>query len=118
MFRRLKMVTKIWYSVQNCGDGSAYPKLMESEELCELDQKYMDEGWGESCTGSIVIESNAPITVKNEIITVEEAITYTRYDLNYYSDGPGKRFVEEYLTALLKLKEIKDERNNKLHTNG
>jgi len=29
------MITKIWYSVQNCGDGSAYPMLC-SEALTEL----------------------------------------------------------------------------------
>lgn len=40
------MKLKIFYSVQNGGDGSAYPKLMESKELAEFDQEYMDEGWG------------------------------------------------------------------------
>lgn len=46
------------YSIQNCGDGSAYPLFVESEELAEWDQEYMDEGWGEPCTGSITVEGD------------------------------------------------------------
>lgn len=102
------MLTKIWYSVENCGDGSAYPKLMESEELCYLDQRYMDEGWGEDCVGYITIESDAPIIVKDKVITVEQTIDDTKDDLRYYSGKAGERFVKEKLTALLKLKGTKD----------
>ncbi len=49
----------IFYSVQNGGDGSAYPQFMESKELAEWDQDHMDEGWGESCDGSLVVESDS-----------------------------------------------------------
>ena len=44
---------KIWYSIQNGGDGSAYPKWFLTEEDSEKDQKEMDEGWGEYCNGSV-----------------------------------------------------------------
>ena len=81
---------QIWYSVQNCGDGSAYPSFMESEAQAELDQKWMDEGWGESCTGYIEIESDSPITV-NGIVTVDEQITTLESDLN-------EDYMEEYET--------------------
>jgi hypothetical protein len=43
----------VYYSVNNGGDGSAYPKWFESQELADWDQDNMYEGWGESCTGSI-----------------------------------------------------------------
>src|ERR1051326_1246973 len=67
----VKMETKIYYSVQNMGDGSAYPEFMSSMKLAEYDQDNMDEGWGESCTGSLTIESDSPITVKEGITTPE-----------------------------------------------
>ncbi len=46
----------IHYSVQNGGDGSAYPAFMSSAKLAEWDQDHMDEGWGESCDGTLEIE--------------------------------------------------------------
>lgn len=46
---------KIYYSVQNMGDGSAYPWFFTTKELAEWDQRHMDEGWGEMCTGDLEI---------------------------------------------------------------
>jgi len=45
----------LYYSVKNCGDGSAYPDFFESAELAEWHQEHQWEGWGESCTGKIVV---------------------------------------------------------------
>lgn len=67
----MKHELTLWYSVQNGGDGSAYPQFMESEALAEFDQDNMSEGWGESCTGSIDLESDSPITVKEKVTTKE-----------------------------------------------
>lgn len=44
--------------MENGGDGSAYPKWFNTESLAEWHQLHLDEGWGESCTGSIVVEGN------------------------------------------------------------
>jgi hypothetical protein len=66
----------LYYSVNNGGDGSAYPEFMESAELCEFAQDNMNEGWGESCTGSITLESDSPITVKDVEITTKENYLY------------------------------------------
>ena len=44
---------KIWYSIQNGGDGSAYPHWFLDEEAEDKDQQEMDEGWGELCIGSV-----------------------------------------------------------------
>jgi len=62
---------KIFYSVRNGGDGSAYPTFMSSLALAEYDQEHMSEGWGEPCTGSITLTSESPITVQDEIETPE-----------------------------------------------
>ncbi len=76
------MKTKIWYSIQNGGDGSAGIELMESEELCKIDQKFLgDDGWGEDCYGWITIESDSPIIVKDKITTAEEAIAEIEEEL-------------------------------------
>lgn len=42
----------VWFSIQNGGDGSAYPKWFLTEEDSEIDQDGMEEGWGEPCNGS------------------------------------------------------------------
>lgn len=43
----------VWWSIQNGGDGSAYPKWFLNEEDCEWDQDNMWEGWGEPCYGHV-----------------------------------------------------------------
>ena len=53
----MKHQRKIYYSIQNYGDGSAGPSWFDTEELAELDQELMDEGWGEPCTGWLTVES-------------------------------------------------------------
>jgi hypothetical protein len=44
---------KVWWSIQNGGDGSASPAWFLTEEHADKDQGEMDEGWGESCIGSV-----------------------------------------------------------------
>jgi hypothetical protein len=103
------MVTEIYYSVQNCGDGSAYPRWFESMELAELDQDYMDEGWGESCTGSLRIEHEGPIKVLDRITTADSVITELEDNLMFadkYSYPAWKvKDMKEYLEKIKKLKE-------------
>lgn len=90
----MKHELTLWYSVQNGGDGSAYPQFMESEELAEFDQDNMDTGWGESCTGSIELESDSPITVKDKVTTKE---SYLIGLLEYCSrKSKLKSFVKEF----------------------
>jgi hypothetical protein len=86
---------KLFYSVQNGGDGSAYPVFMSSQALADYDQDNLDEGWGESCTGSITLTSESVITVKEEIETPESYLV----DLianNYNNDDKRiNKFVKE-----------------------
>lgn len=87
---------EIYYSVENCGDGSAYPRFFVSEALADWHQKSLDEGWGEPCTGSIkVIGDN---------VTCPEAMTIIQCYLDIQNDVYDKSgeqklkdFVKEFL---------------------
>jgi hypothetical protein len=99
------MKTKIWYSIQNGGDGSAFPEFFESEELCKIDQEYMDEGWGDPCLGCLTIEHNGPINIIDEkIYNVDEIIEDTK-DMLTWAHSSSIRRLTEKLEALNKLKE-------------
>lgn len=72
-----KHTLTLHYSVQNGGDGSAYPSFFESAELAELDQQWeadYGEGWGESCTGKITLESDSPISVVGKDVTTKQSL--------------------------------------------
>lgn len=60
----------LYYSVSNGGDGSAYPKFSLSKELADIHQdmegEIVGEGWGEPCVGAITLESESPITVRED----------------------------------------------------
>ena len=96
------MKTEIWYSVVNCGDGSAYPTFYESRELAEIHQKYFcGDGWGEECTGTITIESNGDIKSK-DIQTVSGLLKEAEDDYDpEWSSEEDKKGIE----ALKKLSE-------------
>jgi len=85
----------VYYSVRSGGDGSAYPTFMESKELCEWDQDHMDEGWGESCDGSISFESESPIICTDSIVTKES------YLIEEYIEGwePDEDEKKEYIST-------------------
>lgn len=108
------MITKLWYSLQNYGDGSAYPKLMESEALCELDQAFLVEGWGEPCHGYFAIASEGPIsvmeeeiaTVYSEIAEVEEELAQD-YMQEYKQTGQFPEWIKRLEDRLAALKTLK-----------
>lgn len=83
---------KLYYSVQNGGDGSAYPRLFESLKLADWDQEHMYEGWGENCTGSFELESESPITCLDKIKTKEEVLA----DLCMEDSSDLKEFLKEF----------------------
>lgn len=55
-----------YYSVTNGGDGSAYPHWYESQELADWDNDHQNEGWGETCTGSIEFTGEALFDIKTK----------------------------------------------------
>lgn len=74
---------RIYYSVQNGGDGSAYPKFFENELISEMDQSFEEE-WGEPCTGFIEVEGDN-LKVVSKIITVADYIEQLK-EMNYADD--------------------------------
>jgi hypothetical protein len=104
------MKTKLFYSVQNCGDGSAYPRLFECEELCKIDQKYMGEdGWGEECIGYFTIEHEGPIKILDHVRTIDEIIKETKDDLE--EDWRSNYSKQELRKKLEELQKLKDKLN-------
>lgn len=77
-------ILQIWYSVNNGGDGSAYPRWFETERLTEMDQELMSEGWGECCNGSIRIEGES-MRVLNRVTTTQEFIERLDHIINSQS---------------------------------
>lgn len=104
------MKLKIWYSVQNGGDGSAYPIWMESEELAEWHQRNMDEGWGEPCTGYIEVQSDSKITVCEKLTTIEDLIERREERLEWalkynHRWGPNPDSIRREIKELEEMKE-------------
>lgn len=100
----------IYYSVKNCGDGSAYPYFFESQELADLDQEFMDEGWGETCSGSLTVTAigaNGTSAIKfSECITAEDVRDELESELE---DDPDNEELKEHLE---KVKELIEAKNN------
>ena len=97
------MITKLYYSIRNNGDGSASVIFMESKKLAELDQAYVEEGWGEDCSSYIAIESVEPIKV-DEVITIDDMIKEVKEDMEY-SPGANNREKLRHLEGLKRGKE-------------
>jgi hypothetical protein len=91
------MITRVWYSVRNGGDGSAYPIFFEDELCTEIDQKLQTEGWGETCNGFLSIKHDGPIDVL-DITTRKEFIKELKERLEYDSD-----MINEIQEAIIKL---------------
>lgn len=103
---------KVFYSVQNGGDGSAYPTLMESEQLVNFDQDHMSEGWGEPCTGSFEFESESPIKCLSEVKT-KEGYFIDRYIENDGDDEERAKFLEAFFPKGLPHFTVKAEKAKK-----
>ena len=95
---------KIWYSVVNCGDGSAFPQLMESQELAEWHQAHMTERWGEDCSGYIEVQSVSPITLSDKVTTIDDIIDDMGWDLEHGSSRQ-KEELKQQIEELRRLHE-------------
>lgn len=103
---------EVYYSVQNGGDGSAYPHLFESIELADWDQEHMYEGWGENCSGTFRFESESPITCLEEITTKEHILL----TLCLNDDRNLKEFIKQFFPLGLNGKfEIREVKVKKFH---
>lgn len=99
------MRKKLYYSIQNGGDGSAYPYWMESEELAEWDQRNMDEGWGEPCYGFVEVESDSEIIFHEKLTTIDDLIEDREDSLLYTSEDWRKDSLKKEIEELKKMKE-------------
>jgi len=48
----------LYYSLESFGDGSAGAIFFDTKGLAEWHQEHLEEGWGEPCTGEIVVNGN------------------------------------------------------------
>lgn len=129
----------LYQSIRSGGDGSANAILMESQELCDWDQDHLDEGWGESCTNTIRLESDSPIKLLDEVVTKESYLwdmindgeemkdTHEEDDdgYDYNPGGPDlKGFIKEFfpsgtpIVTVVEHKSCKDYSDNDIFING
>ena len=98
------MKKTFYYSVSNGGDGSAYPIFFEDKLCADIHQELQNEedGWGEDCTGEVVIETSVDCEVKmldatskeDYIKELEEKLTHS------WIDSYKKSAIEEALQKL------------------
>ena len=62
---------KLYYFVENGGDGSANVRFCESKEVAEIADDNQWEGWGEPSVGYV---EGKVITVPGTIVTAKELI--------------------------------------------
>lgn len=62
---------KIYFSIEHCGDGSAFPWFFDSMKLADWHQEHQDEEWGEECTGSITVHGDGKLACPNMQSTIE-----------------------------------------------
>jgi hypothetical protein len=99
------MLTKVYYSLRNNGDGSAGLSWFESQELASIDQDYQDEGFAESCTGWITIKHDTPIEIQDDVATVDTVLAEIEEELGEsYTTGNARKLLEKKKAAVLKLK--------------
>ncbi len=95
------MEKTIYYSIQNGGDGSAYPKFFEDMQCAELDQELMEEGWGEPCVGEISAQSNGEITFDNSVTTRAQFIKELKEELkDSWTSAAKKKEIKRVLELL------------------
>ena len=118
----MKKKVTIYYSVHDCGDGSAYPHFFDNEELAELDQEWMVEdsgqGWGESCTGSLslIIEADSDIKLKFEagdVMTVDDQIEEFKDYLKDAKKYKWDKDITKYEERISILEDIKAKQSKK-----
>ena len=102
------MQLEIHYSVDNCGDGSAYPIFCESKLVAEVHQDILVngyEGWGEQCIGSITVETEDPgtIWVTDEIMTKEKLIKELKEYINEFDEDRPIYRIKDLLEGIERL---------------
>lgn len=88
---------KVYYSVENGGDGSAYPKFFVSQELADFHQDIWqgDEGFAESCTGELEIKGHN-IHIPNAYTAIQFLVEVTEDGIDDYNIDKVKSFISQF----------------------
>lgn len=83
-----RVIFELWYSVENQGDGSAYPKFFCSQDKAQQHQERhntVDDsgGWAEDCTGvaQLTVDSDNAIQLVESVWIRDANRRETKYTL-------------------------------------
>ena len=65
---------EFWYGINNGGDGSVSMQFYESKKLAQWTQEndMFDEGWVEDCSSCVIIKSETPPTLIDNVVTIKD----------------------------------------------
>ena len=94
---------KIYYYLQNNGDGTATPMFCESKEVADIMEEFDVErsgmGWGDSCIGYLEVAGDN--LIPNYDWTTNSAILEVKEELENWDDSMAAK---DALEALEKIK--------------
>lgn len=96
------MISEVYYSVFDCGDGSVYPIFFEDKLCAELQQELQNVSgkyFGETCVGSLKVESKSPIQFL-DIVSREEFVEELQEIIDDENNYYDLDFVEKALEKL------------------
>ena len=97
----------IYYSVNNGGDGSAYPVFFLNQRCADIHQDLLNEfcdGWGEDCTGEISFDTEGPVIFDKHVMTTADYIKELEDDPDGY--GSGEKETDARAAYIEELKSI------------
>jgi hypothetical protein len=101
------MTRSIYYSVNNGGDGSAYPHFFYDEKCAEVHQGLQREGFGEPCTGSITIHTRDYVEGQeilcSQAKTLEEYLEELKAELEYVTKAEAAYPTNSYYKGMPKV---------------
>jgi hypothetical protein len=105
------MITKVYYSLRNNGDGSAGLLWFDGQALANIDQEFQDEGFAEPCTGWITIKHGLSIEIQDDVAMVDTVLADIEEELGQdYVVGNCRKKLERKKAAVLKLKTQKEKK--------
>ena len=91
---------RIYYSIQDNGDGSASVMFLETQELATWDQEQMTEGWAEDCSGSLELKSDSQVTSSGVLSVAGYYLEKLKdYDEEYGRSFNKKEFEDKFFPS-------------------
>jgi len=82
---------KIFFSIENSGDGEAYPSFFNSMKLADWHQDNQSEEWSENCTGLLTVYGE-----NLSCFSMQNAIEFYLDEILGNKSVHGKNFVDEF----------------------